>query len=105
MAITEAQLGHGDVRVQDYLDDRLQTGADLDSLDSLLENVRTQQGLLRKQVFHSASYVNQALNHCSLSKQRKIMPKLLKKRSDMQQDFERKQMLSISNKPTLIGHL
>lgn len=50
MAITGAELGHGDIRVQDYLDDRLQTGADLDSLDSLLENVRTQQGLLRKQV-------------------------------------------------------
>ncbi|TKX24612.1 putative protein transport protein tip20 [Elsinoe australis] len=50
MAITGAELGHGDIRVQDYLDDRLQTGADLDSLDSLLENVRTQQGLLRKQL-------------------------------------------------------
>ncbi|KAF4556290.1 RINT-1 / TIP-1-like protein [Elsinoe fawcettii] len=40
----------GDVRVQDYLDDQLQTAADLEALDSLLENVRKQQGLLRSQL-------------------------------------------------------
>lgn len=39
-----------DARVQDYLDDKLQSAADLDSLDSLLENVREQQELLKKQV-------------------------------------------------------
>jgi hypothetical protein len=38
------------VRVEDYLNDKLQTHADLDNLDSLLESVRSQQGLLRKQV-------------------------------------------------------
>lgn len=39
-----------DSRVQDYLDDKLQSAADLESLDSLLENVREQQELLKKQV-------------------------------------------------------
>lgn len=39
-----------DARVQDCLDDRLQNTADLDSLDSLLENVKSQQDLLKKQV-------------------------------------------------------
>lgn len=39
-----------DGRVQDYLDDKLQSAADLDSLDSLLENVKNQQDLLKKQV-------------------------------------------------------
>lgn len=39
-----------DTRVQDYLDDKLQSAADLESLDSLLENVRSQQDLLRRQV-------------------------------------------------------
>lgn len=39
-----------DARVQDYLDDKLQSAADLDSLDSLLDNVREQQELLKKQV-------------------------------------------------------
>jgi len=37
-------------RVYDYLDDRLQTLTDLESLDELLDNVKTQQSLLRKQV-------------------------------------------------------
>ncbi|KAL8807860.1 MAG: hypothetical protein Q9223_004225 [Gallowayella weberi] len=39
-----------DVRVEDYLNDKLQTTADLDSLDSLLENVKNQQALLRQQL-------------------------------------------------------
>ncbi|KAL8683033.1 MAG: hypothetical protein Q9186_000943 [Xanthomendoza sp. 1 TL-2023] len=39
-----------DARVEDYLNDKLQTTADLDSLDSLLENVKTQQALLRQQL-------------------------------------------------------
>ena len=39
-----------DARVQDYLDDQLQSPADLESLDSLLANVRKQQELLKKQV-------------------------------------------------------
>ena len=38
-----------DVRVQDYLDDKLQASADLDSLDALLFNVKEQQDLLKKQ--------------------------------------------------------
>lgn len=39
-----------DTRVQDYLDDKLQSAADLDGLDALLENVKNQQDLLKKQV-------------------------------------------------------
>ena len=39
-----------DSRVQDYLDDKLQSAADLDTLDSLLANVKAQQELLRQQV-------------------------------------------------------
>ncbi|CAK3972207.1 rint-1 family [Lecanosticta acicola] len=39
-----------DTRVQDYVDDKLQSSADLESLDSLLENVKSQQELLRKQL-------------------------------------------------------
>ncbi|KAG8630032.1 hypothetical protein KVT40_001651 [Elsinoe batatas] len=50
MAVIHNGGSQGDVRVQDYLDDRLQTAADLESLDTLLENVRRQQGLLRSQL-------------------------------------------------------
>ena len=39
-----------DSRVAEWLDDKLQTLADLDSLDALLQDVRSQQVLLRKQV-------------------------------------------------------
>lgn len=39
-----------DIRVEDYLNDQLQTDADLENLDTLLDNVRNQQGLLKKQV-------------------------------------------------------
>lgn len=37
-------------RAQDYLDDKLQTDADLDNIDFLLRNVLKQQELLRQQV-------------------------------------------------------
>ncbi|KAF2433809.1 hypothetical protein EJ08DRAFT_40332 [Tothia fuscella] len=39
-----------DVRVGDYLDDKLQTLTDLDSLDALLSSVRNQHVLLKKQL-------------------------------------------------------
>ena len=37
-------------RVQDYLDDQIQTAADLDGIDALLTRVAEQQGLLQRQV-------------------------------------------------------
>ncbi|KAL9101668.1 MAG: hypothetical protein Q9187_009212, partial [Circinaria calcarea] len=39
-----------DIRVEDYLNDKLQTYADLENLDSLLETVKQQQNLLREQL-------------------------------------------------------
>lgn len=39
-----------DTRLEDYLQDKLQTSADLETLDSLLDRVRTQQALLRAQL-------------------------------------------------------
>lgn len=39
-----------DVRVQDYLDDKLQALSDFDTLDSLLDNVKAHQEILKKQV-------------------------------------------------------
>lgn len=45
-ALTEER----DIRVDDYLNDKLQIAADLESLDSLLLSVQSQQTLLRKQV-------------------------------------------------------
>ena len=39
-----------DTRVEDFLNDKLQTSADLTSIDSLLEDVKKQQALLLRQV-------------------------------------------------------
>lgn len=45
-----------DVRVEDYLNDKLQTYTDLENLDTLLETVKQQQTLLRQQVQCKCSY-------------------------------------------------
>lgn len=47
--------GSRTVRVEDYLNDRLQSQADLDNLDILIQSVQEQQILLRKQA--SQSYI------------------------------------------------
>ncbi|GAB7337750.1 hypothetical protein MBLNU457_g3025t1 [Dothideomycetes sp. NU457] len=39
-----------DVRLQDYLDDKLQAAADFETLDSLIETLKSQQDLLKKQL-------------------------------------------------------
>jgi hypothetical protein len=44
------------VRVEDYLNDKLQTYTDLENLDTLLETVKQQQTLLRQQVQCKCSY-------------------------------------------------
>lgn len=46
----DLDLDEAQSRVADYLDDKLQTPGDLDSLDALLANIHTQHGLLKQQV-------------------------------------------------------
>ena len=46
-----------DIRVEDYLNDKLQTHVDLENLDSLLKNVRQQQSLLKQQVYLALLHV------------------------------------------------
>lgn len=48
-------------RAEDYLNDQLQTAADLDGLESLLENVRKQQELLEQQV---CAWLPKSDKHC-----------------------------------------
>ena len=47
-----------DVRLVDFLDDKLQAFADFDSLDSLLESVKAQQDLLKQQVRERTQHVH-----------------------------------------------
>lgn len=49
-ALELSRTGDIRTRVEDYLNDKIQTAADLDQVDSLLLRVQEQQDLLRKQV-------------------------------------------------------
>ncbi|KAF2707383.1 hypothetical protein K504DRAFT_458820 [Pleomassaria siparia CBS 279.74] len=48
------------IRAADYLDDKLQTLGDLDSLDSLLSNIHTQHGLLKQQLHDAQRDLHEA---------------------------------------------
>lgn len=52
MAVAYENESHDDVevRLDDYLNDRIQNSADFDTLNTLIASVQTQQELLRKQV-------------------------------------------------------
>jgi len=45
-----------DIRVEDYLNDKLQNSTDLANIDALLEDVKAQQILLQQQVGISSFY-------------------------------------------------
>ena len=48
--ISDVSLGEEDTRLEDYLNDKIQTRADLASLASLMENVELQKKQLEDQV-------------------------------------------------------
>jgi hypothetical protein len=47
---TDIPLGERDIRVEDYLNDKIQTTTDLDSLGNLIANVEAQKQQLEDQV-------------------------------------------------------
>lgn len=49
----QATQANQDSRLEDYLNDKLQTFADFEALDSLLANVQIQQDLLQKQLLNA----------------------------------------------------
>lgn len=56
-SLTLSRSSELDSRVRDYLDDKLQTPADFEGLDALLQQARNQQKLLKKQVSEPHSLV------------------------------------------------
>lgn len=61
MAFPFAEEGREfDLRVEDYLDDKLQTTADLDGLDEILANVETQRTLLQSQLDNAIEELEKA---------------------------------------------
>ena len=64
MAATLASLSSQEyARVEDYLNDKLQSDEDLDGLDSLLRTLRTQHDLQRKQVCDRLSLQIERFRH------------------------------------------
>ncbi|KAI4222545.1 MAG: hypothetical protein L6R36_006066 [Xanthoria steineri] len=55
--MADVQLSLRAARVEDYLNDKLQTTADLEGLDILLENVQTQQDLLKQQLLEAEKHL------------------------------------------------
>jgi len=47
---TDIPLGERDIRLEDYLNDKIQTATDFESLESLLANVEAQKQQLEEQV-------------------------------------------------------
>ena len=94
MSMTKAALmpeGRIDVRVEDFLNDKLQTSSDLDSIDALLEDVKTQQALLRQQVDY-ASRISSAsflLTHAQLQEARENLDESTKAATAHSEDLRR----------------
>lgn len=58
MALTSRSTNDIQARVQDYLDDKIQTAADLDGINALVARVQEQQRLLQNQVSTPAIFFN-----------------------------------------------
>jgi hypothetical protein len=54
-------MGEGDIRLEDYLNDKVQTSADFGSLPNLIANVETQKRQLEEQVSTSVDCPSLAL--------------------------------------------
>lgn len=56
-------MDDNEARVHDFLDDKLQTAGDLDSLDELLANITAQHGLLKQQLDDAQRDLHDAKHH------------------------------------------
>lgn len=85
--LTRVAQEEREVRVEDYLNDKLQTTADLAGIDALLEDVRRQQGLLDQQVRKVAIVRLLALTCCSCEKHRTLLMTPPKPPKSIQKSF------------------
>ncbi|RYP74974.1 hypothetical protein DL771_002622 [Monosporascus sp. 5C6A] len=58
--LTRSQSAEPDIRLEDYLDDKLQSTTDLENLDSLLANVEVQRSQLQAQLEHATKELEDA---------------------------------------------
>jgi chromosome segregation ATPase len=59
----DGDMDDNDARVLDFLDDKLQTAGDLDSLDELLATITAQHGLLKQQLGDAQRDLHDAKHH------------------------------------------
>lgn len=84
-------MDDSDIRVQDFLDDKLQTSGDLDSLDALLANITTQHDVLKQQLDDAQRDLHDAKHH-QHEHHAQLQQKLTAFRRD-QQDIDRRLMI------------
>ncbi len=60
-----------DIRVEDYLNDKLQNSTDLANIDALLEDVKAQQVLLQQQVGKGSLKIKRKSDHASAARREK----------------------------------
>ena len=84
-------MDEGDTRVADYLDDKLQTSADLDGLDELLASIHAQHGLLKQQLDDAQRDLHQA-KHAAHAHQTDLQQRADAFRHD-QADIDRRLMV------------
>lgn len=86
------------VRVADYLDDKLQTPQDLDSLDHLLHSIHAQHGLLKQQL-HDAQRDLEDAKHLQLDHHRSLQDRADRFRAD-QADIDRRLLVVAASDST-----
>ncbi|PVI06982.1 hypothetical protein DM02DRAFT_609357 [Periconia macrospinosa] len=84
----DADMDETQARVADYLDDKLQTVADLDSLDALLATLHDQHSLLKQQLHHAQHHLT-AAKVAQQTHQRDLHHRAQAFKSD-QQDIDRR---------------
>ncbi|KAH6686818.1 RINT-1 family protein [Plectosphaerella plurivora] len=75
-----------DIRVEDYLDDKLQSTGDLENLDSLLANVETQRSQLQSQLDNAVKQLDEA--RLTSRDRRSLLERRITDFKDLQQSID-----------------
>ncbi|KAK2590831.1 hypothetical protein QQS21_011495 [Conoideocrella luteorostrata] len=87
MALFNIESGQSiDLRVDDYLDDKLQSTADLDTLDELLANVETQRNQLQSQLDDAIKELEKA--HCTTDDRNESLQKQIDEFNKLQHSID-----------------
>lgn len=94
-----AQASSLDIRVEDFLDDKLQSAADLDALDELLASVETQRNQLQSQLDDAVQRLDEA-RHTAQSRQASLQERIHEFQQLQESIDERVQVAAASDAPS-----